>query len=197
MERAHRRAEGTALAMIPATPSPPRSGARPPLTIDLHPGFVRLPAPARAKVPRRRLRPALLVTVALAGAVSLLILRHPIVAAMPQLGGIYAAIGLPVNLAGVELDDLRASRVFRGGYEQLRVEGAIVSVARETVPLPPIEVVLLGADGAEIGRRMAATAATVLAPGGAIRFATEFPDLPAGAATITVRLGSGRPLEVH
>lgn len=196
MERADRRAEGTALAMMPALLSRPRADTRPPLTIDLHPGFVRLPAPARAKVRRRNRRPALLVTLAVVGAVSLVAFRHPIVVAVPQLGGVYAAIGLPVNLAGVELDDLRASRVFRGGYEQLRVEGAIVSVSRESVPLPPIEVILLGADGGEIGRRMAVTAATVIAPGGTIRFATEFPDLPAGAATITVRLGTGRSLEV-
>jgi len=195
MERADRRAEGTALALMPARP-PPRANARAPLTIDLHPGFVRLPPTAHTLATRRRRRPVLVMTLALAGAISIVAFRDPIVAAMPQLGGLYAAIGLPVNLAGIELDDLRASRVFRGGYEQLRVEGAIVSVAGETVPLPPIEVILLGADGGEIGRRMAVAAAAVIAPGGRIRFATEFPDLPAGAATITVRLGSGRPLEV-
>ncbi len=199
MERADRRAEGTSLAMTPAVRSPPsRSGDRPALTIDLHPGFVRLPPPARAPVVRKRRRPALLVALLfVAAAISLVALRHPIVAALPQLGGVYDAIGLPVNLSGVELDDLRASRVYRGGYEQLRVEGVIASVAREAVTLPPIEVILLGADGGEIGRRVAFAAAEVIAPGGRIRFATEFPDLPAQAATITVRLGAGRPLEVH
>lgn len=199
MERADRRAESTALAMIPAVVSPRQArGERPPLTIDLHPGFVRLPAPGRVQAPRKRRRPVLLVALlVLAAASSLIALRHPIVAAVPQLGGLYDAIGLPVNLQGVELDDLRASRVFRGGYEQLRVEGAIISVSRETVPLPPIEIILLRADGTELGRRIAVAAADVIAPGGTIRFATEFPDLPSEAATITVRLGDGRPLEVH
>ncbi|MCW5713397.1 MAG: FxLYD domain-containing protein [Bauldia sp.] len=198
MERADRRAEDTALAVMPATGPVPRTRHRPPVIIDIHPGFVRLPPAVRGPAVRKRHRPALLAALAgLATATVLIALRHPIVEAVPQLGGIYGAIGLPVNLQGVELDDLRASRIFRGGYEQLRVEGAILSVARKTVALPPIEVILLGADGAEIGRRTAVVAASVIAPRGTIRFATEFPDLPSEAATITVRLGDGRPFEVH
>lgn len=199
MERADQRAEGTALVTMPAVGyQRPRSADRPPVVIDLHPGFVRLPPAARAPAARKRRRPVFRIAIVAVAAISAAIaLRQPIVEAVPPLGGLYEAIGLTVNLLGVELDDVRASRVYHGGYEQLRVEGAIVSVARETVALPAIEVILRGADGTEIGRRTAVVAAEIIAAGGAIRFATEFPDLPAEAVTITVRLGDGRPFEVH
>ncbi|MCC6735811.1 MAG: DUF3426 domain-containing protein [Bauldia sp.] len=198
MERANRRAEGTALAMRPALDAG-RAAVRDrnPLVIDLHPAFERPPPkqPAARTVARRH-RGVLFALLAVAAVTAFVALRRPIVEIVPPLGPAFAAVGLPVNLAGVELDDLRASRIFRGGYEHLRVEGAIVSVAADTVTLPPVEVILLAADGAEIGRRAMAIGADVIAAGGTIRFATEFPDAPAAATTITVRLGDARPLEV-
>ena len=102
-----------------------------------------------------------------------------------------------MNLSGIELEDLRATRIVRGGFEQLRVEGTIVSVAGRAVPLPLIEVVLFATDGAEIGRRAAVAAAEVIAPGGAIRFATDIPDLPAEATSIVVHFGDDHTMAVR
>lgn len=56
---------------------------------------------------------------------------------------------------------------------------------------------LLAADGAEVGRRTAVTGAAVIAAGGTIRFAAEFPDPPAAATGISVRLGGENFLEVR
>jgi hypothetical protein len=198
MERADRRAESTALAVIPAAAAPRQEMRGGPLVIDLHPAFERLPARAGfARPPRRRRHGVVAVGLGVAVLAALVGLRRPIVEAVPPLGGVFAAIGLPVNLLGVELDDVTASRVFRGGYEHLRVEGAVVSVAAEAVALPPVEIVLVGSDGAEIDRGTAVLGAGVIAAGGTIRFAAEFADPPAEATGIAVRLGDARPFEVR
>lgn len=202
MERAERRAEGTALAVTPAiTILPPTivASTHRPIIIDVHPGFAReaprMPrAPASVRPRNRKLRPILLAVALLTAAVGF---RGTLVEAVPALGGLYRAIGLPVNLSGIELRDTHATRIYRGGWEQLRVEGTIVSVAGEAVPIPLIEIVLLGSDGREIGVRQAEAIAATIAPGGRIPFAVDFPDLPSGAAEIILRLGDGQTIEVR
>ena len=58
MERADRRAEGTALAMTPGAALSARPRDRAPLILDLHPGFVRLPpSGSTARRPKRRRGP--------------------------------------------------------------------------------------------------------------------------------------------
>ncbi len=174
---------------------------RPALVIDLYPGFAEplragprprmLPAP---KARGRNLRAAMLTAaLALVAIGSALAFRHAIVAAVPQLGGLYAAIGLPVNLHGVELRGVVAGIVYPGGWKRLRVEGEIANIVDRTVAVPTIELAILGPDGTELAAWQAAPTADGLAPGAAIPFVTEFADPPEGARRIVFRLAAGAP----
>ena len=172
--------------------------------IDIHPGFPEpraaqapgraLPRPARSRRSFKGLAALLLVALALGAAV---LFRGPIVEQVPQLGGLYAAIGLPVNLHGIELQGITAARIFPGGWERLRVEGTIVNITDHVVTLPTIELAIRGADGQEIGRWQAAGGGDRLEAGASLRFATEFADPPAGAASIALRLGAEGPRSIE
>ncbi|KQT76871.1 zinc-ribbon domain-containing protein [Methylobacterium sp. Leaf466] len=70
-----------------------------------------------------------------------LVARTTVVRAMPQSAGLYAAIGLPVNLRGIDLRDVAAFQAAgEAGLTQLVVEGDLVGVSREAVAVPAIEI---------------------------------------------------------
>lgn len=188
-----------AVFVPPQRRAPARRPAAAPLVIDVHPGFPAPPRP-RPSAARTMVRPTEKKSIALyliaAGLIltalaALVAFRAPLVAAVPQLNGIFTAIGLPVNLLGIEMRDVSASRVWAGGWEQLRVTGILANVADQPVAVPAIELTILDANGAVIGQWQQAAAEGELAPGTTLPFTTDFPEPPAEAAGITVRFGDG------
>lgn len=103
----------------------------------------------RKKAARRKQRPrlSLAASVGLAVLASLplaLLARTSVVRAMPQSAGVYASLGLPVNLRGLELRDVVAYQAQgEGGQVQLVVEGDLVGVAAAAT-VPPIEIDVRG-----------------------------------------------------
>ncbi|GJD95924.1 zinc-ribbon domain-containing protein [Methylobacterium iners] len=93
---------------------------------------------------KRRPRLSLAASIGLAVLASLplaLLARTSVVRAMPQSAGVYARLGLPVNLRGLELRDVVAYQVpGEGGQTQLVVEGDLVGIAARAATVPPIEV---------------------------------------------------------
>lgn len=85
--------------------------------------------------------------VAIAALTGVVLARPAIVAAAPQAAALYALIGLPVNLRGLELRAIKSGLESAGGNPLLVVEGEIVNVRRAEVAVPPLEVLVLGADG--------------------------------------------------
>ncbi len=79
---------------------------------------------------RRSAVPTLLSLVLLVAVVAVAFLgRTALVSAAPGLARLYAAIGLPVNVVGLDLVDVYPSRDVEGGAPGLVVEGTIVNVA--------------------------------------------------------------------
>lgn len=100
------------------------------------------PRPAAPGKPARRSRfsPAAALGLSLAAVLCLAVVgRTTVVRAMPQSAGLYAGLGLPVNLRGLDLRDVVAFQT-QGEAGQLVVEGDVVGVAAEGAPVPPIEV---------------------------------------------------------
>ncbi|NEU10783.1 hypothetical protein G3T14_01380 [Methylobacterium sp. BTF04] len=88
----------------------------------------------------RRIPPAAILGIAVTGALAVaLIGRTPLVRLVPQSAGLYARIGLPVNLRGIELRDVVAFQT-PGEGGQLVVEGDLVGTASGGATVPPIEV---------------------------------------------------------
>lgn len=122
--------------------------------------------------------------------------RGPVVRAVPQTAGLYARIGLPVNLRGLELRDVVA---FRNPAEadrpsELIVEGDVVGVARGDAPVPPIEVALRDAGGRVVATYPVPAPRALLAEAETARFRARFSDPPASARAVDLRFAdAGRP----
>lgn len=109
----------------------------------------RRPPPPRAE-PRRkadRLPAVTALAAVVFGASALIGLRDKIVRIAPPAAPAFSAIGLPVNLAGLELRDLRSRIVFDGARKILMIEGEIVNLRREANRVPPMLLTVRGENG--------------------------------------------------
>jgi hypothetical protein len=129
--------------------------------------------------------------VLLTAVVAAVAFRAPLVGAVPQLNGLFTAIGMPVNTLGIETHDVAATRVWEGGWEQLRVTGTVENVTAAPLTAPALELTILDADGAVLGRWEQAIAEGALVPGTLLPFTTDFPEPPENAAAIALRFGGG------
>src|SRR5690606_35486679 len=105
-------------------------------------------------------------------------LRTSIVRQFPDLAGVYAAIGLGVNVVGLDFYDMRTLRSVKGGGEVLRVEARIRSVSNKPVVVPSVVVTLLDGKGEALYEWSVSPVARDLAPGESVDFSTELPQPP-------------------
>ncbi|MCJ2109525.1 zinc-ribbon domain-containing protein [Methylobacterium sp. E-041] len=148
------------------------------------------------------LSPALAACLVVLAAIPLACLaRVPVVQALPQAAGLFARIGLPVNLRGLEIRDVAAVRTPADGEKpaELAVEGDLVGIARGGVLVPPISVVMRDAAAGVVRTYTIAPPRSRLAQGETARFAGRFSDPPEQGRGIEVRFSdagkpeSGRP----
>ena len=111
-------------------------------------------------------------------------LRTEIVRSFPSLAGLYAAIGMPVNIIGLEFQDAKTLTTFRDGKKVMTISARIRSVAGQIVHVPPVQVSLLGEDGATIYEWTTTPQAREMAPGDLFDFSTEVNSPPEGAAKV-------------
>lgn len=150
----------------------------------------------------RRLRPRRVVgTMMFFGAIALCALavtfRTPIVARMPDLAGLFALAGLDVNLRGLEFRDLRTFREIEDGAIVLVIEGTIVNVEREAVPIPAVRLALRSEDAQEIYAWTMEPRLRRLDVGGTTRFRTRLSAPPDLAADIQVRFVERKERQVR
>ena len=117
-----------------------------------------------------------------------LVARSTIVRAMPQSAVLYASIGLPVNLRGIDLRDLAAFQtVGEGGVGQLVVEGDLVGVARDAVPVPAIAIEVRDARDQTIYRWSIPAPRPTMSDGERARFRASLSAPPAQGRSVQVR----------
>jgi predicted Zn finger-like uncharacterized protein len=131
---------------------------------------------------------ALLLAVLLAGG----LLRTEIVRWYPSMAGLYAAIGLPVNVVGLEFEQSRTLSSLRDGKAVLRISARIRSTATRPVAVQPVLVSLLNGAGATIYEWTVTPAVPELAPGEFIEFATEVNAPPDGATLVRLSFTENR-----
>jgi predicted Zn finger-like uncharacterized protein len=112
--------------------------------------------------------------------------RVQIVERNPDLAGIYQAIGLGVNVVGLELSNLQSTRGLSEGKEVLVVSAQIVGLMPDPVPVPPVLVSLIDGAGRTIYEWSVAPRIRDLMAGERATFDTRLP-LPPGEA-VKVRL---------
>ncbi len=118
--------------------------------------------------------------------------RTEIVRQFPDLAGAYEALGLGVNVVGLEFRDVTTLLALKGGANVLRVDARIYSVAARRVPVPPVVVTLLDSQGSRLYEWSVAPAVPELRPGEIADFTTQLSSPPSGAARVRLTFSDGR-----
>jgi predicted Zn finger-like uncharacterized protein len=125
-----------------------------------------------------------------------LLARSTVVRAMPQTAGLYARIGLPVNLRGLELRDVVAfsNPAEAGRPAQLVIEGDVVGLAKGGATVAAIEVEVRDALDHALRTFTAPAPRPFLAEGESARFRASFADPPAQGRSIQLRFARVAPV---
>jgi hypothetical protein len=73
--------------------------------------------------------------------------RDSVVRALPGTAKLYAAVGVPVNLRGLEFRGVRPELVTDGDNRTLVIEGEVANVTRKSQDVPPIAVAVRNKTG--------------------------------------------------
>jgi predicted Zn finger-like uncharacterized protein len=106
---------------------------------------------------------------------------------LPAAAGLYAALGVAINLRGMEFADVAVRRETEDGIAVLTVSGVIVNLTGQTVDLPAVRIGLRDADRREIRHWTATVEASVLAPGASVPFFSRLAAPPGEAADVLIR----------
>ncbi len=138
--------------------------------------------------PRRDRWPILATILAiLIGASALIAMRERIVRLLPPAAGAYGAIGMPVNLAGLELRDVHSRIVMDGSRKVLTVEGDIVNIRRNQNRVPMVALAIRGENGLERYNWTTPAPKSRLEPGEKIAFRARLASPPEDGADVLVR----------
>jgi predicted Zn finger-like uncharacterized protein len=134
----------------------------------------------------------LLVLVILVIAGSALWGRTHVVRTFPATAAVYASIGLPVNLRGLEFRAVRSELVADGTDTFLLVEGEIANISGRDASVPPIEIGVRGAEGQMLYTWTNDPPRQTLATSGAAPFRARLAAPPAEGRQVLVRFAPGR-----
>ena len=113
--------------------------------------------------------------------------RHIAVAAVPDLGSLYAAVGLPVNLVGLDIGNVASKRRFTGEGVHVAVGGVVDNPTDEIRQVPELEIALLDAGGREIATSRQRTPVEALEPRRSVPFVVQIDNAPREAVRVAVR----------
>lgn len=117
----------------------------------------------------------------------LLLSPRTAVSLIPGAGKLYSLMGSPVNLTGLDIQDVRFAWMEQSQGPVLRVEGNVVNVSDAEITPPPVIVSLRDANGSEV--TAVTTEVAPLAPGTTAPFVAEIPS-PQGVTDLQVRFGA-------
>ena len=150
----------------------------------------RPPSPARRAAAWRMPRPSasLLAGIAIvASGMGAVAARGAIVRHVPATARLYAAIGLPVNLRGLDLRHVTSTLIGEGAQRVLAVEGEIANLALAEAAVPAIGVAVRGPDGRNIYSWTAPAPKARLAAGETVPFRARLAAPPESARDVVVR----------
>ena len=144
------------------------------------------PAPGRS---RRAPGLAGIVSIVI-GAMAVIGLREKIVAIAPPAARGFALIGLPVNLPGLELREVRSHIEMEGARKVLAIEGEITNLRREANSVPAVSLTVRGEDGQAKYAWTTRAPKSRLEPRETVAFRARLASPPEAAADVLVRFAS-------
>jgi hypothetical protein len=123
--------------------------------------------------------------------------RGLIVRTVPRMAALYASVGLPVNVRGLEIGTLRPER---SESSDVTVAGAIRNVARHRVPVPRLVYEVRDARGATLATWTERAPSKWLATGRTLPFVSSPHELPPESHSVLVHFetddGPDAPIRV-
>lgn len=119
-------------------------------------------------------------------------LRRDIVKTFPDLSGFYEGIGLPVNVVGLEFEDVETLRTFRDGVDVLLVSAQMRNIYDKSVSIPPILINILDANEKLIFQWEVKAQADLLEAGEVTLFETQLNSAPEEAARVQLVFSNGK-----
>ena len=113
---------------------------------------------------------------------------------VPQTASLYSAIGLPVNLRGLDFADVTTKKETRDGVQVLVVEGTIVSLSSHAVDVPRLRFGVRNEAGREIYSWTALPDRKVLPAGETMPFRSLLASPPHEGREVVVRFFNRRDL---
>lgn len=120
------------------------------------------------------------------------LLRVELVRNFPSMAAVYAAVGLPVNVIGLEFTDAKTLKTLREGKTVMTISAKIRSIAGQNVKVPQVLVSLLNDSGATLYEWTATPQAPDMEPGEALDFSTEVNSPPDGATRVRLSFTTAR-----
>ena len=158
----------------------------------------------RGVTPRRALakvltqRPA--IVVAAVGVTALfvaILMRASLVEAAPSLASLYERVGLPVNVQGLDISDVRSVEDIEEGAPMLVVTGAIANVSRGPRDVPRLRLAVVADDGREVYSWTTVAGRTKIAAGETTQFRARLASPPAEGRRVVVRFLAWQDLATH
>jgi predicted Zn finger-like uncharacterized protein len=128
------------------------------------------------------------LTVILGGMILVLVAaRNQIVKYAPQTASFYSLIGLPVNLRGLDFENIRVTRDVQDGIPVLVVEGKIVSTTKGIAEVPRLRFAIHDPAGKEIYTWTMMPSRTLLASNETLPFRSRLASPPAEGRDVSIR----------
>lgn len=150
---------------------------------------------AEAEAAARRRRKAMVVNLSIWGGMGAMVagllaaavlMRVDVVHLWPRTAGAYAAIGLPVNTIGLEIENLKVQPTLQDGHAAMAVSGALRNVADHPVVSPPLRLRMLDSEGRTLTTNIARPADATVPKGQSRHFAIIVLDTPVKARALEV-----------
>lgn len=119
--------------------------------------------------------------------------RERVVRAIPQFAGLYATIGLPVNVRGLAFSAVESELVQDPQGRFLVVSGDVTNVAKGTTKVPPITVMVQSEDGKVLYSWTTEPPRPSLEPAELMHFRARLASPPNNGRSVQLRFGAGSP----
>jgi len=125
-----------------------------------------------------------------ASAAGMVVFRQDVAEIWPRSASAFAALGLDVNVYGLEFYDLSVQRAFDGPTPILLVSGEVRNIGRDDKALPPVRISLRDAQSQEVFEAVRTISQTHLPAGQATPFQIRLDNPPANAIDLEATFAS-------
>lgn len=125
-----------------------------------------------------------------ASATGMVLFRQDVAELWPRSASAFAALGLDVNVYGLEFYDLSVERAFDGPTPILLVSGEVRNIGRDEKMVPPVRISLRDSNAQEILQLVNAVTETPVAAGAAVPFQIRVENPPADAVDLEATFAS-------